>query len=154
MKIWGEKPKESLGKDPEKDKTEYSRWGKSEGNPSVSWPAGRLPTVEFSTVGDSGWPTGGPFSQPESQALRRSIRVVDRTQPKANLLQSVDRMVNRSAQYTLVHVGRPLSRPTEQICSVYGRPIGRPTLRQKFFMEIFLKPSFFWQTKIWSLNTK
>ena len=28
MKTWGENPKESLGKDPEKDKLEYSHWGK------------------------------------------------------------------------------------------------------------------------------
>jgi len=44
------KPKESLGKDPEKDKIEYNRWENPEENPSI----GRPPTVEFFTVGDSG----------------------------------------------------------------------------------------------------
>jgi len=100
---------------------------KSEGNPSVSRPAGRpfFPTREQGSL--SVYRDGRP-DPTESKALAGGRSP---SRPKCT-------------QCTLVHVGRP----TEQSCSAYGRPASRPTLGQKLIVEIFLKPIFFRQNKL------
>ena len=81
MKTRGENPKESLGKDPEKDKQKISRWKNSEGNPSVGRPASRSPTVRFLTVRDSGRPVIRPFIPTREQSSLSIDR--DQTESKA-----------------------------------------------------------------------
>ena len=76
-------------------------------------------------------------SQPASKALCQLTGAVDRTELRAKLLQSVDAQSIEVYKCTLVHVDRPLGRPTEQFCSAYGRPVSQPTLGQKLVMEIF-----------------
>ena len=119
MKTSGENPKESLRKDLEKDKTEYSHWENSEENSFVSQPADRPPMVRFLTVGDSGRPVGQllfPTREENTLSVDQGGRL-DLT--KSKHLQSVDRPVDRSAQMHFDHVGRPAGRSkVEQFCSV------------------------------------
>ena len=99
MKTWVENPKEPLGKDPEKDKTEYGRWEKN--------------TEEKSSV-------GRPTGQPRARAVLsifcgRPARSTDR---KFTLCLgfTVDRPVDRYPQRSEIPtIG---SRPEEEFSAV------------------------------------
>ena len=95
MKTRVENPKESLKKTQKKIKQNIAVGKKFERNLSVGRPASRPPTVGFLIIGDSGRLVDHCFQQ-ESKALCRSTGAVDRTQPRAKLLQSVDRPIGRS----------------------------------------------------------
>jgi len=91
----GKKSKESLGKDPEKDQQNIAVGKKSEGNPSVGRPAGRLPMVRFLTIGNSGQPLGRPLFPTREQ----SSLSVDREQ------SSYSRSTAWSTEVHIMHFG-------------------------------------------------
>jgi len=145
MKKGLEKPIDSLGETPTKDKTKYSRW-----QPvcrlcllSVDQ-AGRPPTVEFSTTGKAVDQTVDRSSQTESD---HSLSV-DRT-GRPEQTESSALSVGRPERSTDVHnahwcmsVDRP-GRPTEQFCSASGRPCGRPYKANLQFWKTFWSVKFF-----------
>ena len=136
MKTWVEDPKESVEKYPEKDKTEYSRWKKTQKmtkqnialgkitveNSSGGRPAGRPPTVGFPTVGDSGRPLF-PTKEPNSVRSGRPGRSITDSKaltvgrspgrPKCtNALwcMSVDRSIDRQSNFALPTIDRSVNR--------------------------------------------
>ena len=122
-------------------KGQKSRWGETQhktnqkniavGNcqkilTAVGRPAGRSPTVGFPTVRKPVDRDGRPKSKQRESFLCRSTGQVDREKTESTALS---RSTGRSTEVhtcTVVHVGRPPGRLTEQFSSASGRPCGRP----------------------------
>ena len=125
-----EKPIDSLGEAPTKDKTKYSRWQLVSRHCLLSVDrAGRPPTVRFPTVGKAIDRMVDRCSQTESDHSLSVDRTGRPEQTDSSAL-SASRL-GRSIDVhtcTLVHVGRPPGRPpdrpTEHFCSASGRPCG------------------------------
>ena len=97
MKTLGENPKEPLGIDPEKDKQKNSRWEKLQKEILLSVDRPVDPQrSNFRPLGIAVDWSVDRFSQPESKALCRSTETIDRAQPRARLLQSVDRSAHNA----------------------------------------------------------
>ena len=154
MKIWGENPKEPLGKDLEKDKLKYSRWKKIRRKSSVGWSAGRLPMVKFLTVGDSSRSVGRPFF-PTREQSSLSVDRGSRLDPtRAKLLQLVDRTVDQSAHNAL-GACRSIARSTDREILFCLRSTGRWTdLGPKAWFEGFFETNLLPTKKYFELKHK
>ena len=144
MKTGLEKLIDSLGVAPTKDKIEYS----------CSQPvsrlfllsvdrAGRPPTVGFPIVGKAVDRMVDWSYQTESEHSLSVDRTGRHEQTESSAL-SVGRSGRSTDVHTctLVHVGRPLGRLTEQFCSAYGRSVSRLTKAKGKILKSFLNQSF------------
>ena len=130
MKTRGENQKESLRRDPEKDKLEYSRWKKIR-RKFFYLSTSQSTAVGFSTVGDSGRPVGWSFF-PTREQSSLSVNRGGRPDPTESKAFAVGRSHGRPkcTRRTLVHVGRPLG--TDRANLLCLRSTGRLTdLRPK-----------------------
>ena len=132
MKTRVENTIEPLGQDPEKDKFETSRWEPTQQKILllVDWAVDRQRS-NFRPLGKAVDRPVDRRSQAESETLCWSTR--RSTGPNREQC-SCRRSTARSTEVhacTLVHIGRPPSRPTDRaICSANGRPPCRPAIGQ------------------------
>ena len=125
MKTGLEKPIDPLGEVPTKNKTKYSHWQPVQQTFLLPVDrAGRPPTVKFPTVGKAVDRTIDRETQTES---KHSLSVDWAGRPKQTessaLSASRSEWSTDVQTCTLVHVGRPPGRPTEQFCSASGSTV-------------------------------
>ena len=144
MKIRLEKPIDPLGEAPTKNKTEYSCWQPVQQSCllPVDW-AGQRPTVGFLTVGKAVDRT--VTEVPKQSVNSLSVDRAGRPEQTETTTLSSGRPGRSTDVHTctLVHVGRPPGRPTEQFCSTSGRPCGLPDKAKMQVLKIFLKSIYF-----------
>ena len=128
MKTRLKRPRDSLGEIPTKIKSEkISCWNLSADSDCCrsTGPVDRQRS-EIRPLGkrSTGWSTVKP-KQRVILSVGRPLRSTGKNKEHCSCSRSTGRSTDVHT-CTVVHVGRPPGRPTEQFCSASGRPCGRP----------------------------